>query len=420
MKKRLALGLAMIFLFSIGLTGCGTKAEEQAKAGDKSKPVTIRFATWDTEELLKIEQDIAKQFEALHPGVKVQVEAYGDGFDQKLVAAFGAKVPPDVMYMWDFPTYSKSLEPLDEMMKNDPSLNVDDFYPGLFSYFKINGATYGLPAGFSTHVIYYNKTLFDAAGVPYPQEGWTWNDFKETAKKLTDKSKKQFGFGLRATWDPYDFEQFLWSNGTSYISADGKTIDGYMNSPKAVEAVEMFSNMAKDGSAVIVGLEKQQSGSDIFKANKLGMWENGIWSLDGFKTAKVNFGVVGLPTPDGGSAKSVISASAVSIAKDSKNKEMAWEFVKYFTAADAIKMRKGDLPVRKSVVAETKIDQDPLIKPFYLMLEKADNTPAFLLNPKWAEIQKNLALALEKSFTEQKNVKANLDQAVKDSARFLQ
>ena len=158
--------------------------------------VTLRFATWDSGEALKIQQDIAKKFEEKNPGVKVQVEAYGDGFDQKLAASFGAKNPPDMMYMWNFPAYYESLEPLDQYIEGDSEMDMDDFYQGLFNYSGMNGKIYGMPAGFTTRVVYYNKDLFDAANVPYPKDGWSWDDFKEIAKKLSDPSKKQYRF-----WD---------------------------------------------------------------------------------------------------------------------------------------------------------------------------------------------------------------------------
>jgi multiple sugar transport system substrate-binding protein len=420
MKNKSVLMLLLVLILTVTLTGCGkNNASENAKVEKKDK-VILRFATWDTGELLKIQQDIAKKFEEKHPDVKVQVEAYGDGFDQKLVASFGAKNPPDIMYMWDFPTYHQSLLPLDDYIKSDKDININDFYLGLLNYMKVNSVLYGLPAGFTTHVIYYNKKLFDDAKVSYPEEGWTWQDFIEKAKMLSNPTKKQFGFGVRATPDPYDFEQFLWSNGTSYISPDGKKIDGYMNSEEAVEAIQMFVDMVKNSNAVLVGGENQQSGDDIFKAGKIAMWESGIWPMEGFKEAKIDFGIVGLPAFPGKPVKSVVNVSAVSIAKDSKNKDLAWEFLKFYTSEEAILMRKGDFPVRKSVVEKTNFDQDPMIKPFYDMLEGADKTPAFLLNPKWNEIQKNLSAALEASFSELGNVKQLLDKAVKDSQTYLE
>lgn len=426
-SKWMATGMALLLAVAAGCSQAqpsgtdGTSSNTGTTtpaSSDKKETVTLRFATWDTDQMLKIQQDIAKQFEQKNPGVKVQVEAYADGFDQKLVAAFGAKNPPDVMYMWDFPTYNASLEPLDEYVKKDPSVAIDDFYQGLLNYNRFDGKLFGLPAGFSTRVVFYNKKLFNEANVPLPTDDWTWEDFKSAAKQLTVRDKKQYGFAVRSEPDTYDLQQFVWSNGSSFISPDGKTIEGYMNSKETAEALQIFSDLAKDKSALLVGGKNQQSGNDLFKAGKLAMYDNGVWSLESYKKANVDFGTVVMPQFPGKPGKGVIATSSVSIAKDSKNKELAWEFLKFFVSSDAIKMRTSDLPVRISVVQEKKLDQDPLYAPFYKTLEQSTDTPAFLLNPHWNEINRNLSAAVNAIMMGQ-NAEELLNKAVKDSQKFL-
>ncbi len=173
LKKRISLLLILAISFAMLLSACGNseKSSSQGKSGEK----VLRFATWDTGESLKYQQDIAKKFEKANPGVKVQVEAYADGFEDKLAASFGAKNPPDVMYMWNYPDYYKSLEPLDDYVNKDSSFKTtfDDFYTNILNYHKFKNTTYGFPIGFTTRVIYYNKKLFQEAGVPLPTSGWT-------------------------------------------------------------------------------------------------------------------------------------------------------------------------------------------------------------------------------------------------------
>lgn len=425
MKKRLFIILLVVVLLStLVFIGCSNKKVDDVASNDGKKgkegKVTIRFATWDTGDKLKIQQDIAKKFEKENPNVKVQVEAYGDGFDQKIAASFGAKNPPDVLYMWDFPTYYESLMPLDELIEKDKELELEDIYQGLFNYCTVDEATYGLPAGFTTHVIYYNKDLFDEVNIPYPEDGWTWDEFVEIAKKLTDPSKKQYGFGFSTNPDPYDFEQFFWSNGTSYISEDGKEIEGYINSNEAIEVMDKFITMIDDNSAYVYGSEASQGAGDIFKSGKLGMYESGIWPLESFKEAGINLGVVELPSFGEKPSKSVINVTAVSIAKDSKYQNEAWEFAKYFLSEESIEIRKTDLPIRESFVTKKDIKSDKTMKPFYTMLERAeDNTPAYLLNPNWKEIQQNLSFAIESMYSEGKNSQRYLDEAVELSKKFL-
>ncbi len=389
----------------------------QVRKEQKNK-IVLRFATWDSGEALKFQKSIAKKFEEKNPDIKVQVEDYGDEFDQKLSASFGAKNPPDVMYMWNFPAYFHYLEPLDNYINRDPFIDMNDYYQGLLNHSTMYRKLYGIPAGFTTRVVYYNKDLFDEANLPYPEDGWTWDDFKRIAKKLTDPTKEQYGFGVRQEPDTYDLQGMVWSNGSSFISDDGMDISGYMNSPETIESISMLADMIQDTSAVLVGGKNQQSGEENFIAGKIAMWESGFWSLVEFKEANINIGTVEMPAFNGKPVKGVISSSAVSIARDSKHKDLAWEFVKFYNSPEVVNMRKADLPVRISLVKEMKTEQDPLIKPFYKMLERSNGTPAFLLTKNWEAINRNLSAAINATLLEQ-DADTLLNNAVKDSEKYL-
>lgn len=389
-----------------------------ATAEDK----VLRFATWDSDESLAIQEAIARKFEEANSGVKVQVEAYGDGFDDKLTAAMGAGSPPDVMYMWNFPSYRESLLPLDDFIARDgAAMNLADIPAGLMNISKIDGKTYGMPAGFTTQIVFYNKDMFAAAGVPEPQAGWTWADLRAAAAKFRNADQKIYGTAVDAKPDPYDFEQFLWSNGTKYISDDGKVLEGNMNSPEAVEVLTMFADMLKSEEAVALNIGDDTSGSALFKAGKIAMLQSAMWSKSGIDEAGINYGVVMLPSFDGKPVHSAIGASAVSIAKDAADPELAWEFVKFFTSPEAVAMRTNDLPVRTSVAEAQGMTTDPIYKPFFDMLALSNTQiHAFLKNPEWGRIQENLAVAIEATMIDQGNAKQYLDEAVAASARFLQ
>ncbi len=100
---------------------------------------TLRFATWDSNEALDIQKQIAAMFEAAHPGVKVQIEAYGDGYDDKIAAGFGAGDPPDVMYMWNYPAYQASLLPLNDYLAAS-KMDMTDFAASTLPYATIKDA----------------------------------------------------------------------------------------------------------------------------------------------------------------------------------------------------------------------------------------------------------------------------------------
>ncbi len=408
LKKRISLLLILAISFAMLLSACGNseKSSSQGKNGEK----VLRFATWDTGESLKYQQDIAKKFEKANPGVKVQVEAYADGFEDKLAASFGAKNPPDVMYMWNYPDYYKSLEPLDDYVNKDSSFKTtfDDFYTNIVNYHKFKNTTYGFPVGFTTRVIYYNKKLFQEAGVPLPTSGWTWEQFSDAAKKLSNPEKKQYGFVLSSKKNSYAFQEYVWSNGSSFISPDGKKVDGYMNSSKTKEILNGFQHMIDENSAIV-----SDKVTESFKSGKIAMIENGIWPLEDFKKAGMDFGTAEIPSFHGQPSKGVIHSAGIAMAKDSKEKDLAWKFIKYFVSAEAAEMRKTDMPVLKSVVSEQSHKNDQLLSTFYTMLERSSDTPGFLLTNKWTEVDKKLDYAISSVLLGQNSADKALNEAVK-------
>ncbi|AEG07887.1 sugar ABC transporter substrate-binding protein (plasmid) [Sinorhizobium meliloti WSM1022] len=398
-------------LLALSVAGAATARAEEV----------LRFATWDTGESLAIQQAIAKKFEEKHPGVKVQVEPYAEGYDQKLVAAFGAGNPPDVMYMWNFPQYYTSLMPLDELIARDSAeIKPDDFPEGLMNTTRIEGKTYGMPSGFTTQVVFYNKEMFAKAGVEEPKEGWTWDDLRAKAAKFRDEAGKVYGFAVDAKPDPYDFEQFLWSNGTKYISDDGKEIDGYMNSDAAAAVLGMFADMARKEEAVTLHLGDETGGDTLFQGGKIAMFQSAMWDKADIDAAGFSYGVAPLPTFGDRPAHSALGVSAISIAKDAAHPDLAWEFVKFFSSPDSVAMRVNDLPVRKSVAEAKGMTKDPVYKPFFDILATSNTERhAYLKNANWGKIQDNLARAIEATMIDQGNAKAHLDDAVKRSKRLL-
>lgn len=385
-----------------------------------AEQTTIRFASWDDTESLKIQQQIAQKFEEMHPEIKVQIEPYSDGYDQKITAAFGAKSPPDVLYMWDFPTYASMLEPLNSYFENDKELKLEEIPKALIHGSSISGNTYGLPAGFTTHVIFYNKDMFNEKNIEIPAQDWKWSDLIEAAHKLRDKENKVFGFAVSAKPDPFDFEQFLWSNGVSYISEDGSAIDNYMNSPQSIEVFDMFAQMIRDDIALVSDIGSAGSPKSLFTAKKLGMFEGAMWDVPALDESGIDYGVAHLPQFGDKPSQSAVNASYISMAKDSKNKEAAWKFIRYYISDEAIKMRKADLAVRERVAKELGLLEDSKIRIFYDMLAQSDkHQPAFLKHDKWSRIQENLAYAIEATFLMQGTAEDNLNTAVKKSKRFM-
>ena len=390
MKKKIKLAMIGMTAVLFGLTACGNKQEETSKGGK----TTIRFASWDTADDVDAQQKLVDKFNEEHPDIQVVLEAYGSDFDTKISASMGSGDAPDVMYMWNYPAYHEGLEPLDSYIEKEGEDYKKNFYSTLWNYNSYDGQIYGLPVGFTTHCVYYNKDLFEQAGVEAPKEGWTWKDLQETAKTIYEKTGvKGFSFSMKP--DPYDYEMYLWSNGTAYCDKDGK-MEGYVDSDKALETYKMFQDMEKDGYAVAT----EKSGSDEFQAGQTGMFVYGAWAVKKYTEEGVNFGLAKLPSFGSEKSASILSSSGVAIAKSSKNKEAAWEFVKFWTSEESNKTRIGtEFPVLMSVVESEKILEKPEYAPFYEMLDQSgEYTPASFIMDKWSEVSEKLELAFEEMY----------------------
>ncbi|KLT18077.1 ABC transporter substrate-binding protein [Neobacillus vireti] len=377
------------------LAGCSSSSGNGGSDKTADGKVKIRFATWDVGDDVKLQQGLIDKFNETHKDINVVLEAYGSDYDTKITAGMGAKDAPDVMYMWNYPQYKDALEPLDSYIEKEGAEYKDNFYETLWNYNSVDEKVLGLPVGYTTHVVYYNKALFDQAGVEYPKAGWTWEDLQATAKKLTNKETKVTGFAFSGKPDPYDFEMYLWGNNAAYVDKNGK-LKGNLDSKKSVDVFEMFQKMEKSGIAIT----SEGSGDTEMKSGKVAMFVYGAWGLTPLKEAGIDYGVVELPKFKDGKSVSILSSSGISVSKDSKHKKEAFEFIKFWTNEEANKARIAfELPVLKSVVKSEKLEQDELRSVFYSMLEKSDGyTPSSFIVDDWSEVSDNLNLVFEQIF----------------------
>ena len=392
MKKKLATMLILALTGTMVLGACGSK-EDDGKTSDGK--VKVRFASWDEAEDVDAQQATVDKFNAEHDDIEVTLEAYGGEFDTKISAGMGSNDMPDVMYMWNYPAYAQGLEPLDSYIEKEGEDYKKNFYDTLWNYNSYDGSTYGIPIGFTTHALFYNKDIFKEAGVGEPTNDWTWDDVKAAAKTITEKCDGKKGFSFQMKPDPYDYEMYLWSNGTAYVNDAGE-LEGNLNSDKAKEVFKMFQEMEKDEYAVAT----EKSGTDEFRSGNTAMYVYGSWSINTLKEDGENFGVVNIPSFGTQPSVSILSSSGISMSKDSKNKEAAWEFIKFWTSEEMNKERIGmELPVLYSVVESEGIMDQPEYAPFYTMLEQSsDYTPASFIYESWSELSESLSLSFERVF----------------------
>lgn len=394
---------AMAMAFAVGiaaLTGCGGKTtEEKDKAAssgteetaDSGEKVVLRFVTASAYES---QEKVVNAFNESQDRIEVKLENYGSAFDQKLAAAIGAKNASDIIKLWNFPAYYQSIIPLNDRI--DTLDDREDIYDMLFGYSTVEDNIYGVPVGFSTRAIHYNKKLLSENNITIFQD-WTWGDLKEYCKTLSDDQKT--GMFLYYNPDPYSFEHFLWCNDGEWIDDEGKPV---INSKENVEIIRFLHDMIYVDKAAAAD-DFNQDFAQAYLSGKYVFAENGKWQVEDINKGGMELGIAPMPGFNGKPGQSVVHSDFLTISKDSAHPEEAWEFIKFYSSYDSVKtLSDSEMPIRKSVAKELGLLDDEQMKPFYDMLETVDaKRPSLVKTIHWPEISAEIQDGLEAVFIQE-------------------
>jgi multiple sugar transport system substrate-binding protein len=360
MKKRHRLIMATaIAVFGSACVGGGGSPTPSGPAGgvsgEPSAPVTLTLWHGYTEVEADWLDALLDEWNSQNPNITIKpFFVNNDKALQKLTVALQGGEPPDITYQYgsSLPqiTAAPGLVDLTQWAQQ-PDVNWEDFIPGAQSAATFQDKVLGIPALIDNLAIVYNKTLFDQAGLSYPTDQWTWDDFRAAAKALTDPAKKQFGFSypMDASEDTvWHYDPLLWQNGGSILTSDGK--QAAFNSPQGVEALQALAGMAVDDKSVFLDIQNSPY-TGLFNSGKIGMLVTGPWDLSSFPD--VNYGVQILPGFNGD--HETIAGPDMWCVFDNGNgrAQAALEFLSWLTAAEQVKkeaLQTGHLPIRLSVV----------------------------------------------------------------------
>lgn len=332
----------LLVLVSFGWVGC---------TGSSNGTTVLRVANWggagDDSEFRTTTRELLREFEEANPGVKVQVEGIpgSQEYVSKLLLSFIAGAEPDIITL-DASSAAvfidnKVLADLTPLIAADPTFQLDDYYPNVVDIARREQALYAIPSDFTPMVMYYNKRLFDEAGVPYPQPGWTYADFLNKAKRLTGGDRYGFKF---SNWMP-GWIMWLWNNGGDVLTPDGKRAQGAFDSAECIEAVTFLSDLIEKHRVAPNLSAAAAMGVDLFTTGRAAMEVSGHWALVGYSVAPKgpdgqpllrleDVGVVELPSQTGKSV-TVMYEAGYAIGRNCDKKELAWKFIKHMTSRDA-------------------------------------------------------------------------------------
>lgn len=185
------------------------------------------------------------------------------------------------------------LEPIDDFWKAT-GLDSSNFTDSVLQNSYIDGSQYGVPMQYNLQYLYYNKDLFQAAGLDPETPPATLDEFADAARKTTDASKKQYGIAFPT--DYLNYVEFLWANGGDVISEDGTK--NLLNSQENIDTLTWLQNLMKDGvSPESLGAAEADT---MFQAGQLAMEINGPWNINGLNQLGINYGITALPAGSAG------------------------------------------------------------------------------------------------------------------------
>ena len=305
------------------------------------KPVTITYFTFTAvpDHLDTLKAQIAA-FEKANPGIKVKVQsaAYADYFTKLKTQVAGGNAPDvfDLNYE-NFVTYAKAgtLLNLNAQAKADKAFKKSVYYGKAYDVFNQGGKQFGLPASYSTTVLFYNKDLFKAAGVPVPNSSWDWSDEESAAAAL----KAKLPAGTFADYQGAQFWEFykaLGQAGGTFF--DPKTGKANFNKLAGVNALNWLVGKVQKGYMPTAAQMSGMNDEALFKAGKLAMWHTGIWEFAANAADPFAWDIVN--EPQGAVPGNFFFANSVVASAKSKNAAAAWKWMKFFTSdPKAVKLR---------------------------------------------------------------------------------
>ena len=326
MKRKWLMGLAGTMLIT-GLVGCGSESDGDAS---DNKSVTLRMLAWGNGPAeLEGDKEILDVFEEENPGIKVElIHVPYDNVNEKFVTMSAGGDQPDVTWVRDTALQSFAsqnlLMELDELLA-EAGLSEDEWLPGAWEMGRYEDNVYALPRDLITHHIVYNKDMFDEAGVDYPEEGWTWDDFLEKAKDLTvEENGKITQFGTSG----YYWMEALLQNGGEVFSMDGTEV--LIDTPESVEAISWIRDLSNLHKVSPTATESEGLG-DLFLAGRAAMGIAGPWHWRAYaEDGNFEWDIQEMPGGKEGN-KSQLLGLPVAIGSQTEHPEEAWKLLEFLT-----------------------------------------------------------------------------------------
>lgn len=389
MKKSMLLILSVVIVGSL-LFGGGA-AEKDTKRG-ASGPLSVMI--WDSNQEPGI-RTIIDEFTA-KTGItaEIQVVNWNEYWTLLAAGAQGGSLP-DVFWMHSNESQrymsNKLLLDVTDRVAQSSVVDVANYPADIWSLYEYNKRYYAVPKDVDTIALWYNRALFDKAGLAYPNEDWTWEDLYHAAKKLTNAETNTYGFVNVNTNNQAGWYNIIYSN-NGYVLSEDKKKSG-MDLSATIEAMKWYEWMIKENLMPPQNVMSESGEDVLFQSGKVAMTLQGSWMVAAFRDnayTLANCDVAMLPkVAKTGRRASIYNGLGWAISAATKRADDAWMLVEYFGSEEG-QLRQAELGITMSAYKDTSekwkncvpqfnlqaylnMQDDMVIRPFSLNTVKWEN-----------------------------------------------
>lgn len=310
---------------------------------------------WDTYQEPGLTEILGDFTEKTGIEAEIQVVTWDEYWTLLSAGAQGDSMP-DVFWMHSneaerYMSNGMLLDLTDRIAESD-SIDLSKYPEDITELYTYDGKNYAVPKDVDTIALWYNKTLFDEAGIAYPTADWTWDDLYEAAKALTKDGV--YGFACSATNNQSGYYNAIYDMG-GYVINDDKTASGY-DDPNTIKALQYFEKMIQEGIMPSQQVMSESAEDVLLGSGTLAMTTQGSWMLSAFKDNEYiaeNCDCVELPKDAAtGKRVSIYNGLGWAASAKTKNADAAWQLIEYLGSEEA-QIKQAELGVTMSAYENT-------------------------------------------------------------------
>ncbi|WP_404405379.1 ABC transporter substrate-binding protein [Jeotgalibacillus malaysiensis] len=421
MKKSLltvASGLAVASVLA-ACSGDDTSNEGSSEGSSGTQEITF-WAPFSGADGPNMEQ-IVNEFNDSQDEVSVdfQIVPQSEYYTTLDLSLSGQQEGADVMIMHgdQIMTYANQniIKNLDDIVGDQ--IDRENYHPTAWEGAEVDGSIYGVPLDIHPLMFYYNKDLFEAAGLDPEAPPTNREEFLEAAIATTNADEGQYGFAVPTLWpQQFIFPSIVYQNGGELITDDGEV---QYDSPEAVEALEFLHSLIYEHE--VSPADIQQDGElTLFLQGNSAMHMNGPWMMNQFEESGMNYGVA--PVPQLGTEQQAVFANSHNFVipetvQDDAKIEAITTFLNYVDENGMAWAESGQAPASKAVYESDEFNemkQQPEVAKQFEYVQFSPNVE------NWGPVSDPLFSAVNEVLLNQRDAQEALEQAAQDAQSSLQ